>query len=408
MNPPSAPHPTDHTTLALCSPPLSFPELDFFSDSTVPAPGLLGAPDLLAPLPDPPPFAPNAPAALPPNEFVSYPDFATQPFSSLLAQEGSAEPSLDSLLSDFEFPYSTVENEVMMDLLPFDSPRSDQENISDFINFGSIISDTTPLGRSISGLGQSPSSYFVAPVEFPSISLQSVEGIFTSQSPSLFSGMNHVPEPPFGGVPVVAATGASPLGEPMEVASYRNASSEGAPRWSSNNVPSTPPSDPSSSPPLQSRPNLVPSSPKPRTPRGTRTMSENAASCRTCAGPVGTVLFFGLPSAFEAPHIIDVSCLACASADSAGRAGKSVKKKRDAEDGPSASLECECCKEVKAVGGVRAGGPEELRNDWVPPEFGYELVCASCWDKYAFCSEVRFLKKKVFRFGPPILVPAEL
>ncbi|RKO90250.1 hypothetical protein BDK51DRAFT_48489 [Blyttiomyces helicus] len=128
-----------------------------------------------------------------------------------------------------------------------------------------------------------------------------------------------------------------------------------------------------------------------RRPANSRAMTENSASCRECSAPVGTVLFFGLPAALDSPYTIDVICLTCA-ASSLGpaqnpTAGSGRSRKRDNEDGPLTPFECECCKRVKAHGGVRAGWPDDIRRGWESPEFGFELLCVACSEKYAFCSD---------------------
>ncbi|RKO85328.1 hypothetical protein BDK51DRAFT_29790 [Blyttiomyces helicus] len=127
-----------------------------------------------------------------------------------------------------------------------------------------------------------------------------------------------------------------------------------------------------------------------RRPANSRTTTEHPAACRHCSTPIGTVLFFGLPAALETPHTIEVVCLTCSPSQEAAQPSLNYParaRKREEEDGPMAPFECECCKRVKGRGGVRAGWPDDRSAGWASPEFGFELLCAECSEKYAFCSE---------------------
>ncbi|RKO88402.1 hypothetical protein BDK51DRAFT_39378, partial [Blyttiomyces helicus] len=149
-----------------------------------------------------------------------------------------------------------------------------------------------------------------------------------------------------------------------------------------------PPPEPPPPPPLP-LPHPEPPAPPLRTKgqRGIRSMTEHPAHCRRCRAFMGTVLLFGPAGKVDAPYVIDMACAACAEVESPVVPTSQARRKRKKPEGRDVPLECECCKDIKGMGGVRAGGGEPGRGDWVVPDFGTEFVCAPCGAKYAFCSE---------------------
>ncbi|KAJ3276313.1 hypothetical protein HK104_003673, partial [Borealophlyctis nickersoniae] len=152
-----------------------------------------------------------------------------------------------------------------------------------------------------------------------------------------------------------------------------------------------------------------------------RIVAEEEACCRGCREILGTLLLHGTPEAVAMPHVVDMLCLRCE--EWLGQKGPPIKgrRKRGLGDGPEAVVECEACRKKIGSGGVRAGSPSSpaplaetlikresgVGSDdrssgpspnsgtptpgdggaWVLPDFGVEILCIACRDKYAFCTE---------------------
>ncbi|KAJ3195098.1 hypothetical protein HK101_001075 [Irineochytrium annulatum] len=155
---------------------------------------------------------------------------------------------------------------------------------------------------------------------------------------------------------------------------------------------------------------------------GTRTIIEEPASCAGCGAPFATMVLRGEHAAFEKPHTVDVRCVPCSaekarpSADAAAaQTGGEGGGGGDDDDGERAQVEevvipsrkrargaaehvvsCDVCRHDIGTGGVKVSMSRPRASSASAPtspkqpkaeEFSVEVVCASCRDGYAFCTE---------------------
>ncbi|KAJ3015579.1 hypothetical protein HKX48_004536 [Thoreauomyces humboldtii] len=121
--------------------------------------------------------------------------------------------------------------------------------------------------------------------------------------------------------------------------------------------------------------------------------------CRHCSQAVAQAQLHSLTPTDAAPYIPDYACAVCADSRAWASTKRSKRaatiRKRNAEMPPCHTpISCDVCKKVTAAGGFRlpyADGTEPALEDiptlWEAPDFRIELICVSCREKYALCSD---------------------
>ncbi|RKO85674.1 hypothetical protein BDK51DRAFT_29415, partial [Blyttiomyces helicus] len=121
--------------------------------------------------------------------------------------------------------------------------------------------------------------------------------------------------------------------------------------------------------------------------RGARRFAAEAAfGCRTCSGPVATLVVHGDRAAVQGSYVADVACLRCSGAPEA-----IPIRKRGRRPVASDSLECDCCKKRIGHGHVRPvtagadGGAAVVRGAHLSTM--YDVICTVCKPRYSLCTQ---------------------
>ncbi|KAJ3160278.1 hypothetical protein HK101_000932 [Irineochytrium annulatum] len=104
----------------------------------------------------------------------------------------------------------------------------------------------------------------------------------------------------------------------------------------------------------------------------------------------------GTPASIERGYAIDVYCVTCSASSAAAKVGECervVHSRKRARGRAENRITCDVCRKHVGSGGVKvsiSGSPEDRdarEMDGEAPEFSVEVVCVSCREHYAFCTE---------------------
>ncbi|TPX61427.1 hypothetical protein SpCBS45565_g07259 [Spizellomyces sp. 'palustris'] len=123
---------------------------------------------------------------------------------------------------------------------------------------------------------------------------------------------------------------------------------------------------------------------------------EEEARCRRCGKLVAIYLLHGNDVSLNTTYRIDVLCCNCGGCDNGtGQRSSSAhtsalvpgSRKRTSASKEDERATCEVCKRQVAIGGVRLVGKEHEKDPNSDPDFGVEVICSNCRNKYALCTE---------------------
>ncbi|KAJ3016262.1 hypothetical protein HKX48_004143 [Thoreauomyces humboldtii] len=121
--------------------------------------------------------------------------------------------------------------------------------------------------------------------------------------------------------------------------------------------------------------------------------------CRHCNIAVAQARLHSASPADAAAFVPDYACAACAekrawASEKKSKRAATIRKRNAAMPPCHSPISCDVCKKVTAGGGFRLpyeNGVEpplsEIPAKWKGPDFKIEMICASCREKYALCSD---------------------